>query len=124
VSAVTGQAVWTGTKVEMRDPVVFVAQIRRAKFGTGQALTVRVEPEDEAWRYSDLKHLFGHVYQPVVDYSGYTKVELHEMAKALHMPEGKTSLTQLNREELKDYTAAVEQWLREECGDAYALMDR
>jgi SpoVK/Ycf46/Vps4 family AAA+-type ATPase len=63
------------------------------------------------------------VYGPVVDYTGYSKTELHLMAKALFMPEGKTSLTELNREELREYTEHVERWLREECADAYGLME-
>lgn len=123
MSAVTAAAVWDDGKVRVLQHTTFVEKLKRCKFGQGTALVVRVEPEEEAWRYGDLKHLFGHVYQPVVEYAGYTKVELHAMAKAQFMPEGKTSLTELNRDELKAYTAAVEQWLRTECGEAFALLD-
>lgn len=123
MSAVSTQAVWTGTKVEIRDPNGFVKELRKAKFGDGRALIVRVEPEEEAWRYSDLKHLFGHVYEPVVAYTGYTKEELHLQMKVQFMPDdGRTSITQLNREELKEFTQRVDLHLRESCPDAFLLV--
>lgn len=93
------------------------------KWGEGTALKVRIEPEEEAWQHGDLKHLFGHIYQPVCEYTGYSKTELHLMAKSLFMPEGKTSLTELNRDELREYTEHVERWLLEECADAFALYE-
>lgn len=97
---------------------------RRAKqWGEGTPITIRIEPQDEAWQHGDVKHLFGHVYEPVCEYTGYSKTELHLMAKSLFMPEGKTSLTDLNREELREYTEHVERWLREECADAFVLYE-
>lgn len=122
MAAITAHAVWFEGKVKVNQPEDFVDRLRAAKWGQGRALVVRVEPEDEAWRYSDLKHLFGHIYQPVVEYCGYTKTELHAMAKAQFMPDGKTSITELNRDELKEYMQSVEQWLRTECSDAYELI--
>ncbi len=121
MSAVTAAAVWDANKVRVLDEGGFVESLRKAKWGQGSALVVRVEPEEDAYTYAQLKHLYGHVYEPVVAYAGITKVELHAMAKVQHMPEGKTSVTQLSRDELKAFTEAVEQWLREEIGDAYAL---
>lgn len=119
---VTAHAVYADGKVKVLQQEDFVKRIAAAKWGQGTSLVVRVEPEDEAWRHSDVKHLFGHVYGPVVEYCGYTKLELHKMAKAQFMPEGKTSLTELNREEMKEYTSAVEQWLRTECGEAFEFV--
>lgn len=123
MSAVTADAVWTGTKVDVRLPGVFAEALKKAKWVDGQTLVIRVEPEDEAWRYTDLKHLFGHVYGPVVEYTGYSKEEFHLLMKSQFMPEGKTSLTQLNRDELKEYTMRVDQHLRESIPDAYVLME-
>lgn len=104
------------------------AQLRKAAaaWGDGRALLIRVEPEDEAWRYSDVKHLFGHIYDPVIKHAetGYTKTELHMISKALWMPEGKTSLLQLSRAELREYSDLVEKWLREEFPSAFEEIDQ
>ena len=120
---VTGLAAWDGEKLRLVDPVVFNAGMRRLKPGNGETFVIRVEREAEAWRHSDVKHLFGHVYLPVVEYTGYTKTELHTIAKGLWMPDGKTSLTELDREEIQEYTRLVDRWLREECWQAFERPD-
>lgn len=108
-------------------------RLRAAKqWGDGTALTIRIEPEDEAWRHSDAKHLYGHLYAPVSKRTGETVAEVHLRMKAKFMPEdGRTSITQLNREEMKSFTESVEQDIREsdpdswdDCVEAMALYER
>lgn len=102
------------------------------KWGEGCALKVRVEPEDEAWRHSDGKHLYGHLYKPVSKRHGETVAEVHLRMKSQFMPDdGRTSITELNREEMKDFIEAVEQDIREndpdswsDCLEAMALYER
>lgn len=100
-------------------------RIERAakKWGNGTALKVRIEPEEDAYTYGDIKHYWGHVVQPFCDDTGYHKHEAHLLFKAECMPEGKTSITELNREELRAYTEAAEQTAREWAPDAFALYD-
>ena len=124
---VTARAVWDGERIQLDDPMVFRAAIRRMKFGAGETLIIRVESEAEAWRHSDVKHLFGHIYAPVLEFgeTGYTKTEFHTVEKAFWMPDdGRTSITELNREELQDYTRLCEKQLREEFPDAFELWAR
>lgn len=97
---------------------------RRQKFakklGDGTALTIRVEPEDEAWRHSDAKHLYGHLYSPVAARTGETVAEVHLRMKTKFMPDdGRTSITQLNRDEMKAFTESVEQDIRETDPDSW-----
>lgn len=102
------------------------------RWGAGAHLSIRVEPEEEAWRHSDVKHLYGHLYKPVSDTHGETVAEVHLRMKAQFMPEdGRTSITQLNRDELKAFIESVEQDIRETdpeswgaCLDAMALYER
>jgi hypothetical protein len=101
---------------------------RRAakRWGDGTAITIRIEPEDEAVRLDQYRHLVGHVFQPVVDTDfGYTKSELCLLAKAQFMPDdGRTSLTELNAEEMADFIRQCEVWLHTEFPDAFALYDQ
>ena len=122
MSAVTAAAVFTEGRVQLVDEFAYRACVKRAgkKWGEGAALIVRVEPEDEAWRYSDAKHLYGHLYTPVSQRTGEPVSEVHWRMKAAYFPEdGRTSLTQLNREEMKTYIESVEQDIRETDPDSW-----
>ncbi len=97
---------------------------RHAKtWGDGCALVIRIEPEEDAYTYGQIKHYWGHVVDPFCETTGYHKHEAHALLKAECMPEGKTSITELSGEELRAYTDAAEQKAREWCPDAFALMD-
>lgn len=115
------------------DPNFAVRRQRAARdWGEGVALKIRIEPEEDAIRYSDLKHLYGHLYTPVSQHTGETVAEVHLRMKVLYLPEdGRTSITELNREELKQFMESVEQDIREhtpeawaDCCAAMALFDR
>ena len=93
------------------------------KWGDGTALTIRIEPEEDAYTYGQIKHYWGFVVQPFCEETGYHKHEAHLLLKAECMPEGKTSLTELSGEELRDYAAAAEQTAREWCPEAFLLYD-
>lgn len=125
------------TVIETTEPGVFdVAVIEAAykvrrqrsakRWGLGVAIVIRIEPEEEAVRLDQYRHLFGHVFQPVIDTDcGHTKSELCLMAKAQFMPDdGRTSLTELNAEEMAEFIRQCEVWLHTEFPDAFALYDR
>jgi hypothetical protein len=119
---------WDGAanKPVLEDPVLFMAQMRRMKWGHGERGIARFESEAEAWRHSDVKHLFGHIYLPVIKYgeTGYTRHELHLVEKAEWMPDdGRTSITQLNREELREFSLLSDRHLREEFPDAFEIWE-
>lgn len=111
--------------VHVTDSLYRTRRQRAAKrWGEGCALHIRIEPEDEAYTYGQIKHYWGHVVTPLSEETGYHKHEIHLMLKAECMPEGKTSITQLNKEQLTRYTDAAEQTAREWSPDAFALYDR
>lgn len=121
---ITVDAIFRGGKVDLLDPVRYQTLLERAQFGVGEELIVRIESKAEAWRHGDVKHLFGHVYEPVVRYTGISKVELHLQAKALWMPDdGRTSITQLSREELRVFSDTADQAFREDVWEAYERFD-
>lgn len=90
------------------------------KWGVGTALTIRIEPEEEASRWGDYKHLYGHLYTPVAQQTGETVAEVNLRMKAAYFPEdGRGSLTELNRDELKHFIESVEQDIRETDPDSW-----
>ena len=126
MSALVVSAVVRDGDVHVVDEFYRTRRRRAAKrWGDGAVITVRIEPEDEAVRLDQYRHLFGHVFQPVVDTDcGHTKSELCLMAKAQFMPDdGRTSLTELNAEEMADFIRQCEVWLHTEFPDAFALYD-
>lgn len=113
--------------VAVTEPAYKARRQRQAKrWGLGAAIVIRIEPEEEAVRLDQYRHLFGHVFQPVVDTDcGHTKSELCLIAKAQFMPDdGRTSLTELNAEEMAEFIRQCEVWLHTEFPDAFALYDR
>ena len=91
-----------------------LTSIGSRKWGDGAALTIRIEPEEEAWRHADAKWLYGYIYTPATKRSGETVPDMHLRMKATYFPEdGRTSLTELNREEFRQFIEAVEQDVRE-----------
>ena len=120
-------------EVYVCDPHYATKRQRAARdWGDGTALKIRIEPEEDAIQYAQYKHLYGHLYTPVSARTGETVAEVHVRMKTQFMPDdGRTSLTELTREELKHYTEAVEQDIREtdpdsweDCLAAMALFER
>lgn len=96
---------------------------RRAKqWGEGRALQIRIEPEEDAKTYGDVKYWWGYVVEPLVRYTG--DPEWHLYLKAMFLPEGKTSLTQLSHEEMRLVIDKSEVWARTVCPEAYELHGR
>lgn len=124
-SALIVSAVVRSGDVHVTDHFYRTRRMKAAKrWGDGCLLSIRIEPEDEAYTYGQIKHYWGHVVTPLSDDTGYHKAEVHAMLKAECMPEGKTSITELNKDELSLYTEAAEQKAREWSPDAFALYDR
>jgi hypothetical protein len=133
-TALLADAVVTEGRVQIVDESFYRARLARAvkRWGEGASLKLRLELEEEAWRHADAKHLYGHLYTPVSKRTGETVAEVHLRMKAQFMPDdGRTSITQLNREELKSFMESVEQDIREtdpdswdDCVAAMALYER
>ena len=126
MSALIVAAVVREGRIHICDDFYRTRAAKSAKsWGDGVELQIRIEPVDEAVALNQYRHLFGHVFEPVADYTGHTKVELCLMAKAQFMPDdGRTSLTQLNHEEMAVFIQHCEEWLRVECPDAFILYER
>ncbi|MEQ1726756.1 MAG: hypothetical protein ABL982_00130 [Vicinamibacterales bacterium] len=128
-SAVTTPARWAVSATTGKLSVVLLAEAMPAyqralasrHWPEGTELTLRVEPAAEAWRHSDMKHLFGHFIAPLAEETSGSVIETKEMLKALFMPEGKSSLTELSREELRAFTDHVERFIIENAPDVLAL---
>lgn len=115
MSALVIDAVVHNGDVHVTEPFYKALRQRFAeRTGDGVLLTIRIEPADEVWRQADAKHLYGHLYAPVSKQTGETVADVHLRMKAAHFPDdGRTSLTQLNRDEMRAYIEAVEQDIRE-----------
>lgn len=117
---VVAAAVRDGRIVLCNDYYKALAARACKKWGDGVSLQIRIEPEDEAWRYADAKHLYGHLYTPVSRRTGETVAEVHLRMKAAYMPDdGRTSITELNRDEMKSFIESIEQDIRETDPDSW-----
>ena len=78
MSALLVRAVVQDGQVRLIDETFYRARAKRAAraWGDGCALTIRIEPEEDAVQHHQYKHLFGHLFTPVSDYTGYTTAEL------------------------------------------------
>jgi hypothetical protein len=119
--ALTIDAVVRNGDVHVTEDFYTAKRTKAAKrWGDGTALKIRIEPEEEAWRFADIKHYYGHLVKPVSADTGETLDEVHTRWKALFFPDdGRTSLTQLNRDELTAYMESCEQHMREETPKAW-----
>lgn len=133
MSALIIPAVVRDSDIHVTDHLYQSRRQRWAKrVGDGVELTIRIEPTDEAWKYSAAKHLYGHLYTPVSRRTGETVAEVHVRMKVQFLPDdGRTSITQLNEAEMKAYVESVEQDIREndpdswdDCVAAMALYER
>lgn len=126
MSAVTASAVFTAGRVQLVDEFTYRACIKRAgkKWGEGAALVVRVEPEEDAQTHGQRKHYFGHVVTPLSEWNGDFLSDWHLLLKSMFMPDGKTSLTQLNYDEMREYIQQCEVYAHTTHPDAFALYDR
>lgn len=121
--AVLAAAVWTGTAVKVCEPAQFVRDLRRAKWGDGQMLVVRVEPPEDALTEGQRRHYFGHIVAPLSEWNGDFRADWHLLLKSMFMPEGKTSITQLSYDEMQTYTEQCEVYAHTSHPDAFALLD-
>ena len=121
MSALLIAAVVRDGDVHACEPNFAVKRQRAARtWGDGTSLIIRIEPEDDAIQYGQYKHLYGHLYTPVSARTGKTVAEVHVRMKVQFLPDdGRTSLTQLTRAELKAYIESVEGDIRETDPDSW-----
>ena len=56
------------------------------KIGDGVVITIRIEPADEAIKYRQFKHLYGHLYTPVSARTGETVADVAIRMKVAFLP--------------------------------------
>jgi hypothetical protein len=82
--------------------------VARMGWPDGTDLVLTLQPATEEWRHSDTKYLFGYLYRPFWNhYEGWTEGETHLHFKSKYLPDGKASLTELDREEMRAYIDVV-----------------
>lgn len=132
---VSASAVWDGDqqRLHLAEQAITNKAIRQKfKPGNGESFVVLVMRPEDAIAFGQYKHLYGHLYSPVAETTGETVADVHLRMKAEHYPDdGRSSLTELSRAEMKAYIEAVEQDIRETdpaswdaCCSAMALYER
>jgi len=121
---VSAHGVWNSElgKVVLTDATLYHRQLKRMGFGDGEALTIRVEREADAKTYGQLKYFHGYVLTPLVEYTGDHDWKLY--LKAMFLPDGKTSLSELTYEEMRAFTEQAEAFARAEVPQAYEQYGR
>jgi hypothetical protein len=116
--ALTVDAVVRDGKIHVTDEYYKTRCERAAKkWGDGCVLTIRIEPAEEAVRYGQYKYWHGYVLAPLIEYTGDQDWRLE--LKAMFLPDGKHSLTELTHDEMQAFTEQSEAWARERCPEAY-----
>lgn len=123
-TAMTVDAVVKDGKVEIVDRDFYRTRAARMakKWGEGCMLKIRVEPVEEAISDGQRRYYFGRVVKPYVEYTG--DLDFHDNVKAALIQDGRTSITQLTREEMAFFIEAAEFFVHTKCPDAFALEDR
>lgn len=133
MSAILVDAVVANGKIRILDEPFYLTRVERMakKWGDGCALTIRIEPEADAAKHHHYKHLFGHLLEPMSEYTGYTVSECKDDMKARFLPDGMVSLTDMDADQFAEFNRSVEQCIREEipmawtlCAAAMALYDK
>jgi hypothetical protein len=117
-------ATWDGRKLVMDNADGYRHELTRLELGAGERVTIRVERPEDARKYHQLKHLFGHIYAPVVEHTGHSALELHAICKGLFMPEGKLSTVDLSYDEMDAFTHEAERYLRESMPECFERLSR
>ena len=118
-SALVVDAVVDSFQIRLVDEDLYRTRAARAakKWGNGTALKVRIEPEQDAKTYGQLKYFHGYVLAPMVEYTGDVDMKL-EM-KLRFLEDGQTSLADLDYEQMKAFTEKAEAWARTVCPEAF-----
>lgn len=114
---VSTPAVWTNGKLELINPRAYQQGLKKMQLADREAVVVRIEREQDAKTYGQMKYWHGYVLAPLVDYTGDHDWRLY--LKAMFLPEGKHSLTELTYDEMRAFTEQCEAWAREHCPEAY-----
>lgn len=124
-TAVLVDAVVRDGQIHITDENLYRTRMKSAakKWGDGCILKVRVEPAEEAYTHSQLKHYYGHIITPLSEWNGDTPVEWDQRLKAMFLPEGKTSKTECNHDELASYIQSCEVYAHTNHPEAFALYD-
>jgi len=92
------------------------------KWGDGAALIIRIETEEDAKAYGQLKYFFGYIVEPMEEFTGDTDWALR--FKTMFMPDEKTSLTQLSYDEMAMVNQKSEAYARMMCPEAFEQYGR
>lgn len=124
-SALVFDAVVKDGKIALVDDQFYRTKSAHAAkgWGDGCALKVRIEPEEDAYTHGQMKHYYGHIISPLSEWNGEFPTEWDVRLKAMFLPEGKTSKTQCNREELDAYIHQCEVYAHTAHPEAFALYD-
>jgi hypothetical protein len=76
----------------------------------------------EAITAGQRKYFYGYIVEPLVNFTGDPDWALE--LKAMFMPDGKTSLTQLTYDEMRTFSEQCESWARQRCPEAYEQFGR
>ena len=121
---VTGKATATGGKFALNDQAAFWNAVKAREFGDGEELVVMVMTPEEAARHGHHKHLHGFLLTPVSNYTGEPVTELKNEMKALYLPDGMTSTTEMSAAQFEEFNRAVEHHWIHKLPEAFAEIDR
>jgi hypothetical protein len=124
MSALIVDAVVRDGRIHITDENFYRTRAERfaKKLGNGTMLKIRIEPEEEAISDGQRRYYFGRIVKPLVEYTG--DLDVHDNFKAALIQDGRTSITQLSREEMAFFIEAAEFFAHTKCPDAFALEDR
>lgn len=109
-TALIVQAVVRDGDVHVVEPFYATRRREAARhWGDGVDLSVTLEPAPLAVSRGQRAYYFAAIVQPLVDHTGYPSDKWHRAFKKVLMPDdGRTSITQLSHEEMREFMEVAE----------------
>lgn len=115
---VTALAVCTDGIAVAIDGVAFTSKQKRAKWGDGTELVIRIEPLEEAKKHHQLKWFYGYIVKQCCAKTGYTVIEMDTIFRAEFLEPTVVTLSENTYEQMAEFNLNCERYAAEVIGVA------
>lgn len=113
---VTARAVCQDGIAQPLDLLRFAASQRRAKWGDGTELVIRIEPLEEAKKHHQLKWFYGYIVKQCCAKTGYTVIEMDTIFRAEFLEPTVVTLSENSYEQQAEFNLNAERYAAEVIG--------
>lgn len=115
-AVVTAIAVCHEDQAVALDPIRFASSQKRAKWGEGVELVIRIEPLEEAKKHHQLKWFYGYIVKQCCAKTGYTVIEMDTMFRAEFLDPTVVTLSENTYDQMAEFNLNCERYAAEVIG--------